>query len=106
MTAKFLLSHPELKQILIIEAKGAVKLACITVRRLSGHDKLDLFQSFDAFEAACTSGRAGARRRAALHVARSLRSCVCGSLSLAGFDAACASCSTQRPLDCSEPFAF
>ena len=73
VTAKFLLSHPELKQILIIEAKGAVKLACITVRRLSGHDKLDLFQSFDAFEAACTSGRAGARRRAALQVARSLR---------------------------------
>jgi hypothetical protein len=73
VTARFLLSHPELKQILIIEAKGAVRLACLTVRRLSGHDKLDLFRSFAAFESACTNGRNAARRRSALQVARSLR---------------------------------
>ena len=73
VTARFLLSHPELKQILIIEAKGAVRIACLTVRRLSGHGKLDLFRSFAAFESACSSGRLAARRRSALQVARSLR---------------------------------
>ena len=69
-TARFLLTHPELKQILIIEAKGAVRLACLTVRRLSGLNKLDLFRSFAAFERSCSGV---ARRASSLRVARSLR---------------------------------
>ena len=70
VTVRFLLAHPELKQILIIEAKGAVKVACLTVRRLSGHDKLDLFGSFGAFDIACSKD---SRRQSALQVARNLR---------------------------------
>ena len=74
VTARFLLSHPELKQILIIEAKGAVALACATVQRLSGHNKLELFRSFGTFETACVGGAVAGQRKAALQVAKSLRS--------------------------------
>ena len=77
VTAQFLLTHPELKHILIIEAKGAVLMACRVVKRLSGHDKMDLYGSFEAFEAAC-SGSLGKKpvaqhRRSALSVARAQR---------------------------------
>lgn len=72
-TANFLRMHPELKQILIIEPSGAVLLACRTVRRLSGHDKLDLFRSWPAFEAACSGAQAAPERKAALRVASALR---------------------------------
>ena len=71
-TAHFLLSHPSLKHILIIEAKGAVLLACRTVKRLSGHDKFDIYRSWSAFEAACSSNRA-VHRRVALAIARKFR---------------------------------
>ena len=71
-TAQFLLSHPTLKHILIIEARGAVLLACRTVKRLSGHDKFDIYQSWADFEAACSKSGA-AHRRSALKVAKQYR---------------------------------
>ena len=74
VTARFLLSHPELKHILIIEAKGAVLWACRMVKRLSGHDKMTLYPSWAAFESACSSGRiVPSHRRSALQVASRLR---------------------------------
>ena len=76
VTAGFLISHPELKHILIIEAKGAVLMACRIVRQLSGHDKMDLYGSWLAFESACSGSRhrrVARHRRSALMVAKARR---------------------------------
>ena len=73
VTAQFLLSHPTLKHIFIIEARGAVLLACRTVKRLSGHDKFDVYHDWKDFEAACGKSAAAAYRRAALKVAKRYR---------------------------------
>ena len=73
VTAHFLLSHPTLKHIFIIEARGAVLLACRTVKRLSGHDKFDVYHDWKDFEAACGKSGAAAYRRAALKVAKKYR---------------------------------
>ena len=74
VTARFLLSHPTLKHICIIEARGAVLLACRTVRRLSGNaGSFDLYRSWADFEAACSRSAQRGWRQSALDVGRRLR---------------------------------
>ena len=71
VTVKFLLMHSELKQALIFGARGAVRIACLTVSKLAP-GRLDLFANFEEFERK-SSRDTSAQRKAALQVARSLR---------------------------------
>ena len=71
VTVKFLLTHSELKQALIFGARGAVRIACLTVSKLAP-GRLDLFGNFEEFERK-SSRDTSAQRKAALQVARSLR---------------------------------
>ena len=69
VTAKFVLTHPELRHIVIIGARGPVGLAVATVQRLCG-GKFRLFRSLAECEAHASSGRAAAHELVALRVAR------------------------------------
>jgi hypothetical protein len=81
VTARFVLTHPEIKQIMIIAARGPVGLAVRTVQRLCG-GKFEIYRSFAAFARAAGDRIAPLHRRTGLNVAKSNMADTSGLLKL------------------------